>query len=104
MLTTRDEVRLLGPADSEAFLALTAQDPVVNVFAAYRARATNLDPRWLGGDTGRLDALLRERYETAVVPGRWFEMPDHFRIGFGVPAEDFAEGLSRLASGLDDLR
>lgn len=50
MLTTRDDVRLLGPDDRDAFLALTAQDPVVNVFAAYRARVTNLDPRWLGGE------------------------------------------------------
>lgn len=61
-------------------------------------------PRWLGGDTERLDTLLRDRYDTAVVPGRWFEMPDHFRIGFGVPTEDFAEALSRLAAALDDLR
>lgn len=43
-------MRLLGPDDREAFLALTAQDPVVNVFADYRARVTNLEPRWLGGE------------------------------------------------------
>ena len=43
-------MRLLGPDDRDAFLALTAQDPVVNVFADYRARVTNLDPRWLGGE------------------------------------------------------
>ena len=61
-------------------------------------------PRWLGGDTDRLDALLRERYDTAVVPGRWFEMPDHFRVGFGMPAGEFDEALSRLGSALDDLR
>lgn len=61
-------------------------------------------PRWTDGDTQRLDDLLRERYDTAVVPGRWFEMPEHFRIGFGIPAEDFAEGLSRLGAVLDDLR
>ncbi len=50
MLTTRDHVRLLGPDDRDDFLALAAQDPVVNVFADYRARVTNLDPRWLGGE------------------------------------------------------
>jgi len=61
-------------------------------------------PRWLRGDTVRLDTLLRERYDTAVVPGRWFEMPDHFRVGFGSPTKDFAEGLSRLGGALDDLR
>ena len=41
---------MLGPTDVPDFLALTAQDPVVNVFADYRARTTNLDPRWLGGE------------------------------------------------------
>jgi len=61
-------------------------------------------PRWTGGDTKRLDARLHERYDTAVVPGHWFELPEHFRIGFGEPAEDFAEGLSRLGAALDDLK
>jgi aspartate/methionine/tyrosine aminotransferase len=60
-------------------------------------------PRWSGGDTQRLDDILRERYDTAVVPGRWFEMPDHFRVGFGLPTSDFEEGLARLGSALDDL-
>jgi aspartate/methionine/tyrosine aminotransferase len=61
-------------------------------------------PRWSGGDTQRLDDRLREAYDTSVVPGRWFEMPNHFRIGFGLSREDFAEGLSRLASALDELQ
>lgn len=50
MLTTRHGVRPLGAPDLDAFLLLTAQDPVVNVFADYRARTTNLEPRWLGGE------------------------------------------------------
>ena len=58
-------------------------------------------PRWRGGDTGRLDALLRERFEAGIVPGRWFEMPDHFRIGLGYPTEHFRQGLERLGAGLD---
>jgi aspartate/methionine/tyrosine aminotransferase len=61
-------------------------------------------PRWSGGDTERLDAVLRERYDTSVVPGRWFEMPEHFRVGFGLPTPEFEEGLSRLGSALDELR
>lgn len=40
---------MLSGADLGAFDALVGQDPVVNVFAAYRARVTNLEPRWLGG-------------------------------------------------------
>jgi predicted GNAT family acetyltransferase len=56
MLTTRHGVRPLGTADLDAFLALTGRDPVVNVFADHRARTTNLEPRWLGGEMwGRFD-------------------------------------------------
>jgi aspartate/methionine/tyrosine aminotransferase len=61
-------------------------------------------PRWSGGDTERLDRLLRERYDTAVVPGRWFEMPDHFRLGLTLPAVDFDEALNRLGMALDELK
>ena len=50
MLTTRHGVRPLGASDLDAFLALAERDPVVNVFADYRARTTNLEPRWLGGE------------------------------------------------------
>jgi aspartate/methionine/tyrosine aminotransferase len=42
-------------------------------------------------------ARLREEQETSAVPGRFFEMPDYFRIGMGVNSEMFAEGLRRLA-------
>ncbi|MEI2712680.1 MAG: GNAT family N-acetyltransferase [Nocardioides sp.] len=42
-------VRVLDRADVADFLVLTQRDPVVNVFAEYRARTTNLEPRWLGG-------------------------------------------------------
>ena len=50
MLTTRHGVRVLGPSDRDAFQRLADRDPVVNVFAAHRARTTNLEPRWLGGE------------------------------------------------------
>jgi predicted GNAT family acetyltransferase len=46
----RHGVRVLGADDLTEFLALAARDPVVNVFADYRARTTNLEPRWLGGE------------------------------------------------------
>ena len=47
---SRHGVRVLGTPDLEAFLALASRDPVVNVFALYRARTTSLEPRWLGGE------------------------------------------------------
>lgn len=64
MLLSSDRVRPLGPADVPEFLALAARDPVVNVFADYRARTTKLDRRWLGGQVvgrfveGRMVAAL----------------------------------------------
>jgi aspartate/methionine/tyrosine aminotransferase len=48
--------------------------------------------------------LLREKYETSVVPGSFFEMPAHFRIGMGGDSETFVEGLSRLGQALDELK
>ena len=50
MLSTRHGVRVLGTADLPDFLRLAAREPVVNAFADYRARTTNLEPRWLGGE------------------------------------------------------
>lgn len=50
MLTARGSVRPLARADLAAFNELAERDPVVNVFALYRARLSNLDPRWLGGE------------------------------------------------------
>ncbi|HYN25591.1 MAG TPA: aminotransferase class I/II-fold pyridoxal phosphate-dependent enzyme, partial [Pyrinomonadaceae bacterium] len=39
-------------------------------------------PRVKHGTTEQLIALLRTKYETSVVPGSFFEMPAHFRLGF----------------------
>ena len=43
---------------------------------------------------------LRTEFDTSAVPGRFFEMPDHFRIGMGVNTEMFAEGLNRIGRAL----
>lgn len=48
--------------------------------------------------------LLAEKYETSVVPGRFFEMPQHFRIGTGSDTATLDAGLERLGSALDELR
>jgi aspartate/methionine/tyrosine aminotransferase len=45
--------------------------------------------------------LLREQFETSVVPGRFFEMPQHFRVGVGGDVAMTAEGLRRLGNALD---
>ena len=43
---------------------------------------------------------LQSEFDTSAVPGRFFEMPDHFRIGMGVNTEMFAEGLNRIERAL----
>jgi aspartate/methionine/tyrosine aminotransferase len=60
-------------------------------------------PRLRSGMVEQLCGLLREKYDTTVVPGRFFAMPDHFRLGFGCEIEVFAEGTRRLASALNEL-
>jgi len=47
--------------------------------------------------------LLREKYETTVVPGAFFEMPRHFRIGMGGDTATLRSGLERLSAALDDF-
>jgi aspartate/methionine/tyrosine aminotransferase len=55
------------------------------------------------GEVETLCSLLREKYETTVVPGRFFEMPRHFRIGIGCETQMLAAGLERLGAALDEL-
>jgi len=61
-------------------------------------------PRWVGGDAEPLNALLRTKYDTSIVPGRWFEMPNHFRVGLGGDTDLLKQGLARLGSALDELK
>jgi aspartate/methionine/tyrosine aminotransferase len=60
-------------------------------------------PRLHAGSADALCDHLRERHRTSVVPGRFFEMPEHFRIALGVFPDRFAAGLERLGLALDEL-
>lgn len=61
-------------------------------------------PRLTRGNPEEFMQLLREKYETSVVPGKFFDMPDHFRIGIGGDADNLRAGLERLGWALDELR
>jgi hypothetical protein len=52
-----------------------------------------------GGDSQALHDRLRE-FETSIVPGRFFEEPRHFRLGFAVKTEDVDAGLRNLSDAL----
>ncbi|HEV8582513.1 MAG TPA: pyridoxal phosphate-dependent aminotransferase [Thermoanaerobaculia bacterium] len=50
-------------------------------------------------DSEPLHDWLRGR-ETSIVPGKFFESPRHFRLGFAVEQENVTAGLERLSEGL----
>ena len=56
------------------------------------------------GDVDSLCALLREKYETSLVPGRFFEMPEHFRLGIVGDTQMLSGGLERLGAALDEMK
>ena len=58
--------------------------------------------RLASGDADGFLAKLRAEHDTSAVPGRFFEMPGHVRIGMGVDSEMFAEGLRRMDEALRD--
>jgi len=64
---------------------------------------TTIFPRLKTGRASELVRTLRERFETSVVPGEFFEHPQHFRIGFSGTTETVHGGLERLDAALKSL-
>lgn len=64
---------------------------------------TVMFPRMVNRTSEDLCRVLREKYETSVVPGRFFEMPAHFRIGIAGDSEVLKKGLEQLGEALDEL-
>jgi aspartate/methionine/tyrosine aminotransferase len=72
--------------------------------ACFRPPAgTIVFPRLEQGDPDAFFHLLREKYETSVVPGEFFGMPRHFRLGIGGETENIRAGLERLGAALDEF-
>lgn len=61
-------------------------------------------PRLLTGSVDKFCELFREKYDGTVVPGSFFEMPDHFRMGIGGESESVAASLKQLGAALDHFR
>jgi hypothetical protein len=64
---------------------------------------TTVFPRFLKQDTEFFFKLLREKYETTVVPGRFFYAENHFRIGLTCETETLRDGLERLSAALNEI-
>ena len=60
-------------------------------------------PRLTQANPDQFFEMLQSKYETSVVPGKFFELPAHFRIGLGGDTETMKEGLTRLGDALDEV-
>jgi aspartate/methionine/tyrosine aminotransferase len=91
---------------------LDSNRPSLNAFLQSRDDLDYLQPEFgtvafpalKNGSVDNLDRLLREKYETSVVPGSYFDMPQHFRVGIGGDPEMTHAAFERLAMALDELR
>src|SRR5437588_4726682 len=64
---------------------------------------TTCFPMLMKGRVDDLSDLLHEKYDTAIVPGGFFESPQNLRIGMCAEPELFAEGVKRLGAALNQL-
>jgi aspartate/methionine/tyrosine aminotransferase len=94
----RDRARKVVDADRAPLLAFLDAQPKVSAVRAEFGTTSFL--RLKEGGADEFLTTLRAEYETSAVPGRFFEMPDHIRIGMGVDHEMFVEGLRRFAQAL----
>jgi aspartate/methionine/tyrosine aminotransferase len=65
---------------------------------------TTVFPRLSSGSVDSFCRLFRDKYCGTVVPGSFFEMPSHFRIGIGGETEPLRESLTQLGAALDEFR
>jgi len=61
---------------------------------------TTVFPRLVDGDGDAFFERLTAKFETSVVPGRFFGLPDHIRIGLGGAPAPTRTGLERVAAAL----
>src|SRR5262245_1008989 len=94
----RERARWIVEADRKLLRDFLKQQS--NICAVSTEWGTTSFPRLLNENADSFLKRLRSEFDTSAVPGRFFEMPDHFRIGMGVNTEMFAEGMNRLSRAL----
>jgi aspartate/methionine/tyrosine aminotransferase len=94
----RERARRIVEADRKLLGKFLKQQPALS--AVHTEWGTTSFPRLINGNADVFLERLRTQFDTSAVPGRFFEMPDHFRIGMGVNTEMFAEGLNRISRAL----
>ena len=93
-----ERARKIVEADRRLLNKFLAQQERVS--APHTEFGTTSVMRLKSGDVEAFLARLRMEHETSAVPGRFFELPNHFRIGMGVDSEMFREGLQRISRAL----
>ncbi len=97
----------LAPIAQHARELLERNRQLVNAFLAAHARqlecapskfGTCVAPRMRDGRVEDFCRRLRDEFETSVVPGHFFEAPQHFRIGLGGASDILEQGLERIAT------
>jgi aspartate/methionine/tyrosine aminotransferase len=94
-----NRARKVVDADRAALQAFL--DAQTKVSAVRTEFGTTSFMRLKQGNADEFLTRLRTKYDTSAVPGRFFEMPGHIRIGMGVNHEMFVEGLRRFGEALD---
>jgi aspartate/methionine/tyrosine aminotransferase len=94
----RERARRIVDADRKLLRDFLAQQ--ASISAVWTDWGTTSLVQLRAGNVDVFLERLRTEFETSAVPGRYFEMPDHFRIGMGVNTEMFGEGLDRIGRAL----
>jgi len=94
----RERARHIVEADRKLLRDFLAEQSAIS--AVRTDWGTTSFVRLVNGDADAFLERLRFEFDTSAVPGRFFEMPDHFRIGMGMNTEMFAEGLNRIGRAL----
>ena len=100
----------LQPIHARAKELLGANQLALHAFLDSRSDLDAFRPRWgtvcfpklKRGSVDEFCQTLRAQYDASVVPGHFFEMPEHVRIGIGGDHEMTARGLELLARALDE--
>jgi hypothetical protein len=87
-------------ANRAAYEEILGRHPGLVQFAC--PQGTTMFPRLAAGNGDALYAVLMQRFDTSLVPGRFFGCPAHVRIGLAGDPARTREGLLRVAAALEE--
>ncbi len=89
--------------DANRALLKSFADSRKDLITIWPEAGTIVFPQLITGHAEAFCQFLADKYETSVAPGRFFDMPEHFRIGVGGGTENVREGLVRMSAALDEF-